>query len=418
MQSLLMCNKCWMSRKLTTWPLLEMLDAIYPVLFLDYVFQLWTSAADDEVSPFVRFMLLSSTSILLGYLNWLGLHIVGNMSIVIGIISMSPFLIMVLIGTFKLDTSRWLEIPSSNDGGGEPAQGLWSALLSGAILWRPLLNNLFWNLNSFDSTASYAAEVRDPGYVLPRSLGLGVVFMMAGYMLPMLVAIGATDSEPEDWVDGYLTTAAEEIGGEWLGAWVVVAAGVSNIALFQAELSADAFQLMGMAERGFVPKIFATRSRHGTPTYGVMMGVLVIIAMGSFDLEELIEMLNFNYAISLILEYAAFMKLRISKPDGMLTNVLMGQPIHRVHFDFLTHLISWLICFQILVSLLLGSSQTISNSPGHSWLFHFLAPARCRYCDYHGFGKSDDTSLQRGHQLVWDSDILFLQRIAVLHRML
>lgn len=297
-------------------------DAIYPVLFLDYVFQLWTSAADDEIDPFVRFMLLASTTTLLGYLNWKGLHIVGNMAIVIGLISMSPFLIMVLIGIFKVDTSRWFEVPG--DGGEETAQGLWPAIMSGAILWRPLLNNLFWNLNSYDATASYSAEVRDPGYTLPRALGWGVVFMMSGYMLPMLVAIGATDSEPEDWVDGYLTTAAEEIGGEWLGAWVVFAAGVSNIALFQAELSADAFQLMGMAERGFVPKIFATRSRHGTPTYGIILGVLVIIAMGSFDLEELIEMLNFNYAISLLLEYAAFMKLRISKADGTCASVYVG----------------------------------------------------------------------------------------------
>ena len=27
-------------------------------------------------------------------------------------------------------------------------------------------------------------------------------------------------------------------------------------------------------------------------------------------------MLNFNYAISLLMEYAAFVKLRISKPEG------------------------------------------------------------------------------------------------------
>ena len=290
-------------------------DAIYPVLFLDYVCQLWTSA-DEEVSPVLRFILLSSVTILLGVLNWFGLHIVGNMSILIGLLSMSPFIIMVLIGAFKVDPSRWLEVPTPDGSEADNGQRLWTALMSGAILWRPLLNSLFWNLNSYDSTASYAAEVRDPGYVLPRSLGLGVIFMMSGYLLPVMVAIGATDSDPSEWVDGYLTTAAEQIGGEWLGAWVVFAAGVSNIALFLAELSADAFQLMGMAERGFVPKIFATRSRHGTPTYGILLGVGVIIAMGTFNLEELIELLNFNYAISLLMEYAAFIKLRISKPDG------------------------------------------------------------------------------------------------------
>lgn len=292
------------------------------MLFLDYVFQLWTDAPDETVHPALRFIILSMTTIFLGYLNWLGLHVVGNMTIIIGMLAMSPFVIMVCIGAFNLDTSRWLEIPSSsatNDIEEDTKSNFLFALTSGAILWRPLLNNLFWNLNSFDSTASYAADVSDPGYVLPRSLGLGVLFTTMGYIFPVLVAIGATDSDPEDWVDGYLTIAAEQIGGEWLGAWVVFAAGVSNIALFQAELSADAFQLMGMAERGFVPKIFATRSRHSTPTYGIILGVIVIIAMGTFDLEELIEMLNFNYAISLVIEYTAFFKLRLSKPDCKLS---------------------------------------------------------------------------------------------------
>ena len=294
------------------------LDAIYPVLFLDYVFQMWTSAENGGISDNFRFMLLSLTSIGLGFLNWLGLNVVGNMTIVIGLLSMAPFVIMVLIGMFKVDPSRWREVPTTTvDGQDVSDQGMWAVFTSGVILWRPLLNSLFWNLNSYDATASYSAEVRDPGYVLPRALMWGVVIMTAGYIFPILVAIGATDSEPEDWVDGYLTTAAEQIGGKWLGAWVVFAAGVSNIGMFQAELSADAFQLMGMAERGFVPKIFATRSRHGTPTYGIILGVAVIVAMGSFNLEQLIEMLNFNYALALLLEYGAFMRLRIAKPEGM-----------------------------------------------------------------------------------------------------
>lgn len=85
--------------------------------------------------------------------------------------------------------------------------------------------------------------------------------------------------------------------------------------MFQAELSSDAFQLMGMADRGHLPKIFSKRSRHGTPTWGLIVGTAVIVCMGASNLDQLVEMLNFNYALSLLLEYAAFFKLRISKPD-------------------------------------------------------------------------------------------------------
>jgi len=72
---------------------------------------------------------------------------------------------------------------------------------------------------------------------------------------------------------------------------------------------------MGMADRGYLPKSFSERSRHGTPTYGLLLGTAVIVAVGLSDLDKLIEMLNFNDALSVLFEYAAFFKLRVSRPD-------------------------------------------------------------------------------------------------------
>jgi amino acid transporter len=157
--------------------------------------------------------------------------------------------------------------------------------------------------------------VEDPGRVLPRALGWSVIMVFLAYFVPLLVALGASSAEQHEWVDGYFSTIALEIGGPWLAGWLVFAAGISNIAMFQAELSGDAFQIMGMAEHGYLPKIFATRSRHGTPTYGILLCTLVIICMTVASLDKLIEMLNFNHAISLLLEYLSFLKLRISRPD-------------------------------------------------------------------------------------------------------
>ncbi len=131
----------------------------------------------------------------------------------------------------------------------------------------------------------------------------------------MLVALGATDYQQSEWVDGHLGAVAVDIGGNWLGAWTIFAAGISNLALFEAELSADSFQLMGMAERGYLPKIFQKRSRYGTPTNGIILGTLVIIVFGCADFGQLLELLNANYAIALLLEYAAFVKLRLYHKD-------------------------------------------------------------------------------------------------------
>jgi len=194
------------------------------------------------------------------------------------------------------------------------AGGLLPNFSPAGVLWRPFLNNLFWNLNSFDSAGCLVAELNSTASFV-RSMMMGVLLVVLGYFFPLLIAIGSLDSEQADWNDGYMAVITTEVVGPWLGAWTVFAAGISNIGLFQAELSTDAFQLMGMADRGYLPEIFSRRSKHGTPTYGLFLGTVVIVAMGVSDIDRLIEMLNFNYGIALLLEYAAFFKLRVSRPS-------------------------------------------------------------------------------------------------------
>jgi amino acid transporter len=295
-------------------------NAIYPTLFLDYLLQVIKLKEKIRRGP--RFVLLASTSIILAYINWLGLEIVGNMAVSICLISMSPFLILSIAGAWKVDPQNWFQLPVSisNSTWIDPSEdvggGFFPNARLGGILWRPFLNNLFWNLNSFDSAASFSGDVEDVGRVFPRAMFLSVIMVTCSYFIPLLIATGASHTRQQDWVDGYLATVATNVAGPFLGAWTVFAAGISNVALFQAEMSSDAFQVMGMADRGLIPKVFSTRSRHGTPTIAILLGTTIIVIMSATDFAKLTEMLNFNYSISLLLEYSAFIKLRMSKPDS------------------------------------------------------------------------------------------------------
>jgi amino acid transporter len=265
----------------------------------------------------LRWGLLTVISFVLGYLNWLGLKIVGRITIVVGLVSLLPFLVMAIIGAFQVDPSRWLMMPNPEyaDKHRDIYDGLFPHLTVGNIIWRPFLNNLFWKLNSFDHAAHFAGDVQDPGTTFPRGMFLAVVLVFFTYMIPLLVAIGATDSYQADWVDGYLSYAARLIGGHWLGAWVVFAAGVSNVGMFQAELSKNALLMTGMAERGYLPKILETRSQQGTPTYSIILCLVVVMFMCIASFETLVQIMNFNYSIALLMEFAAFIKLRISYPN-------------------------------------------------------------------------------------------------------
>jgi len=293
-------------------------NAIYPVLFWEYARQLLGND-EEEGDSLLRFIYLSGTCLILAYINYRGLEAVGDMSITICVLAMSPFLVFIVVGFNQIQPSRWLQTANSI-GNNSTMDNIvdenesWD--ISG-VMWGPFLNNLFWNLNSYDSAASFAGEVKDPGRAFPKAMFLSVGFVALAYLLPLLVATGCSSAGREEWVDGYLATIVADVVGPWCGAWVVIAAGLSNLAMFQSEMSSDAYQIMGMAERGFLPQIFSRKSsKYGTPIYGIMLGVGVILLMNmSSSLTHLIEMLNFNYALSLLLAFMAFLKLRISKPE-------------------------------------------------------------------------------------------------------
>lgn len=121
------------------------------------------------------------------------------------------------------------------------------------------------NLNYWDSAASFAGEVENPGRTYPRALVACVALVVLCYGLPIFVGTGAASvaaaaaaaSAGEGgrwslWEDGYFAEVAEAIAGRWLGVWVVLAAAAANIGLFEAEMTSDALQLMGMVSGGWL----------------------------------------------------------------------------------------------------------------------------------------------------------------------
>ena len=210
----------------------------------------------EEFGGLTRYFSLMAITLCLSMFNYTGLEIVGNASLVICVIAMSPFLIMTILGAPKVVPSRWFQLPEAATDGSynnfdddfETSPGPLPLLTLGGILWRPFLNNMFWNLNSFDNAGSFAAETCSVTTTYPRGIFIGVIMVALGYIVPLLVAVGATDYSQAEWVDGHLGTVAVDIGGSWLGAWTIFAAGISNVAMFEAEMSSDAFKIMGMGK--------------------------------------------------------------------------------------------------------------------------------------------------------------------------
>ncbi|XP_074564752.1 putative polyamine transporter At3g19553 [Curcuma longa] len=269
-------------------------NALYPVLFLDYLSQSLPLFA----RPAARVPALLALTAALTFLNYRGLHIVGLAAVALTAFSLSPFVVMALLAVPRIRPRRWLAVDLKKAN------------------FRGYFNSMFWNLNYWDKASTLAGEVDDPSRSFPRALFGAVVLVMASYLIPLLAGTGALDtSTTGEWKDGYFAQVGMAIGGAWLSWWIQAASAMSNMGLFEAEMSSDSFQLLGMSELGMLPAIFSKRSKYGTPTTSILCSATGVLLLSSMSFQEIVEFLNFLYSIGMLLEFAAFIKLRVKKPD-------------------------------------------------------------------------------------------------------
>lgn len=267
-------------------------NALYPVLFLDYL----KSAIPALGGGVPRVAAVLVLTLLLTYMNYRGLTIVGWVAVLLGIFSIMPFVVMGLVAIPKVKPSRWLVVSLHN------------------VDWNLYLNTLFWNLNYWDSISTLAGEVENPNKTLPKALFYALILVVLGYFFPLLMGTGAVPLDRELWTDGYFSDVAKIIGGVWLRWWIQGAAAVSNMGMFVAEMSSDSFQLLGMAERGMLPKFFGKRSRYGTPVIGILFSASGVLLLSWLSFQEIVAAENFLYCFGMILEFISFIRLRVKYP--------------------------------------------------------------------------------------------------------
>ncbi|OMO80981.1 Amino acid/polyamine transporter I [Corchorus capsularis] len=267
--------------------------ASYPVLCVDYlklVFPLFSSGVPRYVA------ILFSTCVL-SFLNYTGLVIVGYTAVCLGVISLLPFALLTLISIPKIDPSRWISLGQNEKN------------------WPLFFNTLFWNLNFWDNASTLAGEVEKPQKNFPKALFSAGLLTCLAYLVPLLAATGALPLEQEKWVDGYFADLAEIIAGKWLKIFLEIGAVLSIIGLYEAQLSSCVYQLLGMADLGFLPQCFSARSKwFNTPWLGILVSTLITAGVSFLDFANLISSVNFLYSLGMLLEFASFLWLRRKLP--------------------------------------------------------------------------------------------------------
>lgn len=289
-------------------------NALYPILFLDYL----QSGLPVISRGLPRVASVIALTFALTYLSYRGLSIVGVAAVVIGVFSILPFVVMCLVSIPKVEPLRWLTTSQRK-----------------GVDFSLYLNTLFWNLNYWDSISTLSGEVGEPSKTLPKALFYALLLVVLSYIFPVLSGTGALPLDQERWTDGYFAEIGKVIGGGWLGWWIRAAAAASNMGMFLAEMSSDSFQLLGMAERGMLPEVFARRSRYGTPWVGILFSASGVVVLSWLSFQEIVAAENLLYCFGMVLEFIAFVRLRVKHPAasrpfkipvGVLGSVIMCVP--------------------------------------------------------------------------------------------
>jgi amino acid transporter len=154
---------------------------------------------------------------------------------------------------------------------------------------------------------------------------------IAAYFLPTLVSLAALGNW-ESWHTGFFPTAAQMIGGRWLGAWMFAAAMVTQVALLNGTILASTRMPFAMAEDGYLPHVLTGQHRrYGTPWVAIITSSVVYGLLALHSLVELISIYNWLRVATTVMTVLAAWQLRRKKPDMPRPFVIPGGRVGLIY---------------------------------------------------------------------------------------
>jgi amino acid transporter len=174
---------------------------------------------------------------------------------------------------------------------------------------------VMWNYGGWDTPSTTLGETRRPERAFGAATRLALPIVVAGYVLPMTVALAGASSDWRSWSTGSLPRIATAVGGPWLGHAVAFGAVLSAAGLFLSLVLTNSRLPFVLARDHRLPRAFARiHEGFGTPWVAVVVSAAIYAAFAAFSFKELIVLNVWLYALSLLVELGAFVRLRIAEP--------------------------------------------------------------------------------------------------------
>jgi len=272
--------------------------AIYPTLFVSYLGHLipWTTAGSRGIVLEIALVAAAAAW------NLLGAKSVGDSCVAMGLILLAPFAILTVYGFFHRGAPAAGAVPLAH-----------IDLLGGVLV-------ALWNYMGWDYASTVADEVDRPQRTYPLAMAGAVTLVALTYVLP-IAAIAVTGLDPNRWgTGGWAVVAKAVIPGASVGEVIAVLITVGGVLGAWGTLNAQTMQYSRlpavMADDGLLPRIFSRRHPvSGAPTVALVSCAAAWMLCLKLSFVKLVVLDVLLTGLSLLLEFAALVALRIREPE-------------------------------------------------------------------------------------------------------
>jgi amino acid transporter len=287
------------------WTASFLLGSVYAVLFADYL-----GFYFPQLAGWKHYLVSIALVAGITWVNVRGIQMVGRVATVLELFVLAPIAVMVVIGFTKWHHNPFVPLVP-------PHRPVFQVFGVGLALG-------LWLYSGYEQLSTVAEEVENPQRNYPLALACVIPLSIATYFLPTSTALAALNNW-QDWRGGYFPTAAQLVGGPWLGGWMTLAAMVANVSLLNSTVLASTRMPFAMAQDGFISSAFTkTSKRFGTPAVAILFSGCLYALLAVNSMTRLITVYVWLRVATSMMTALSAWRLRKTKPDMPRVFVIPG----------------------------------------------------------------------------------------------
>jgi amino acid transporter len=277
------------------WSASFLLGSSYAVLFTDYL-----TFYFPGIVGWKHWLVACALIVFIAWVNIRGIQMVGKAATLFEIFMFIPVIALIVLGLAKWHHNPFVPLVP-------PQQAFSKVFGVGFALG-------IWLYSGYEQVSSVAEDVENPQRTYPRALAIVIPLSIATYFLPPFAALAALGNW-QQWNDGYFSSAAQFIGGPWLGNLMTIAAMVGNVALLNSTVLTASPMPFTMAEDGYLPPFLTRRHpRYGTPWIAILISSAIYASLALHSLGELISIYAWLRGATTVLTVLSVWRLRRKHP--------------------------------------------------------------------------------------------------------